>query len=228
MSCGALRASLSDFDLVKLGAATLNENGEPVVQGHNPVEDSDADTETYGEIDMASALGVWALPAAADDDGHAEGVLLFGCGGASAVCVGGRDVRVSRDVIAQLGPGETCLGATGKGFDSRVFCKDQAVSIVVGDDTILHLSRKEQKFVVAVAGALIEISEENGGIALYSPNGANGITITNDCVHIMGKVVLGGMVPNPALSIMLGPPTGSPAGVASVPLMAAMGVSIGL
>ena len=68
----------------------------------------------------------------------------------------------------------------------------------------------------------VEIDKE-GGISFIDSSGG-GITCKDGKVTILGELVVGNGQ-NP-FKVMLGPPTGSPGGAASVPMIAAKGISV--
>ena len=172
-------------DIVTLGLGTRDATSNvPKVQASIPL-DGDGDSEDFGDIGIYGSLGVSALPADPDDDGAAEGVVLRGVGNTEGACVGARDLR-SGKVIAQLAQGETCLHSTGKDFDSRVFCKDQLVSIVVGKKLVASFDLKNKKVTIAGFGHLFEMSADNG-VCLTAKGGKAMIQLTEN-----GELVLKG------------------------------------
>ncbi len=178
-----------EFDVVQLGTSHVDEEtGAPVAQAVNPIGEDETDVEQHGDVDLMCALGVTALPAPKTKAGVAEGVILKGCGGTEGVCVGARDTR-SNKVVGELAPGETCLHSTGDGFDSRVFCKEELVSIVVGNDIVMTLDRAAKKIQIAGFGAMFEMSEAQG-IVLCAPGGKAMIQLKDDQVWIKAPKIL--------------------------------------
>lgn len=188
------------FDLVKLGVAARGDTNLVKCQAVMPLGTNDPDfVEHFGEVDMVSSLGVTALPAPPDSNGDsAEGFIVRNVAGTNGIVVGARDERTA-DVTAQLAAGETCLHATGRGFDSRVFCKDKSVSMIVGAKAILSV--KESSVSAAAGGSSFSMGED--GLTLVGPGGKAFISITDDTVHISaGKVLLGA---TPAIGVATGP-----------------------
>lgn len=189
------------MEVVRLSAVELSKDtGAPVVQADIPITGDD-DAESLGSLDMMQALGVTAIPAAADKSGYSEGLVARNVNGSPGVILGGRDTRTA-DVIAQLSAGETCLHSTGPGMDSRVFCKDQVVAIIVGDDMIFSVDRGAGKIIANAFGNIFQISEDKG-IELSS--GSAGISIKGGNMAIYGNISLGGMTPVLALPVRGGP-----------------------
>lgn len=203
-------------DILTLGAAKVDAaTGIPMAQAVRDLGKDGSPDEAFGEVPMLPCLGVTSLPAAADDTGHAEGVILENVGALNGVCVGGRDTRTA-DVAGQLAPGETCLHSTGPGFDSRAFCKDQLFAAVVGADVAFVMDRKSGKISLAGFGALIEMTA--GHIALAGPGGKCGLLMKSDGnISVFGVgVTLGGLTGVPVIGVtnaIRGPAgiTGSPA-----------------
>jgi hypothetical protein len=177
--------------IVDIGAANLNPKTGMVTAQCKGVERDDGKAEDFGDTNMAFALGFAAVPAPADDDGNAQGFVLDDVPGQDGVCVGGVDERTTES-YAELGPGETVMFATGKKYDSRVFCKDQMVAIIVGDDAAVVVDRKAKKTTVTSNGCHWEQSEANG--ILFRAEGAE-IQLKAGIVSIKGTIVLGGSVP---------------------------------
>lgn len=186
---------MSDLDIITLGAATLDPKTKVAqVQAVRETPSPDV-TETIGEVPMMNALGLTALPAAADSAGRAEGVVCS-AGGLDGVCIGGWDTRTA-DVTGELRPGETCLHATGPNFKSRVFCKDRILALVVGNDMVLTLDKVAGKIQIAGLGGIIEMTAD--GIRLVGPGGKAGIMINADgTLNLVGvAVTLGGASTTP-------------------------------
>lgn len=178
------------MDIVTLGASKLDAaTSAPVVQAVRETGD-DTEAESFGEVPLMCALGVTALPAPATAAGKAEGVIADG-GSLDGVCVGAWDTRQA-DVAGALQPGETCLHSTGEGFDSRVFCKDGVLALVVGNDVVLTLDRAAGKIQIAGFGGIFEMSAD--GIRMAAPDGKAFIAINTDgTLNLVGTAVtLGG------------------------------------
>ena len=199
--------------IVDLGASNIDpENGAATAQC------VPASGAPYNETPVFQCLGVTSLPYQADTDGDgevtdgAQGIMLTGIAGADGVLIGARDTRHDNPAGA-MAPGETCVHSTGKGFESRLLCKDQLVCLIVGDDTVLVLDRKERKFQVAIDGMIIEASRENG-ISMAEPGGA-ALILRDGNATLKGKAVFLGE--NPITPIAGIPPTtGTPAPSTSV------------
>ncbi len=192
-------------------------------KGPSVSDDDDEQRPDYGELPFFGCPGVTSKPAPADKDGTAAEYAVEKVPGSDGIVVGGRDVRTA-DVIEELGDGETCLHATGKGFGSRVFCKDNLVAIVVGDDVVINIDRREQKIQIAAFEQMFEMNGKTKEINLTT--GDAGLQIGHGKVIVHGELVPGkGNVR--ALKFMLGPITGSPGGAGSVPLFACTGMSPG-
>lgn len=171
--------------MCQLGAARLNATTRaPITQCMNPSTDPD-EVEFVGDLPTYSALGLTAMPAPASEKGYCEGLVAAEVGGLTGVIVGMRDLRAA-GVVAELAPGETCLHSTGDGYESRVFCKDKIVAIVIGDDTAFILDKTSKTATLNVGGAALQVSEN--GITMASPDGT-GIEITNGVIKVLGSQV---------------------------------------
>jgi len=115
------------------------------------------------------------------------------------VIVGGRDPR-SGDVVAQLGPGETCLHSTGAGFESRVFCKDQLLALVVGGDLAFLMDRQNKKVQLAAFGHFFEMSADQG--ICFAESGGAALVLHDGKAVLKGASVLIGE--NPASPVAHG------------------------
>jgi hypothetical protein len=181
--------------LVDLGSAKLNPTTGMVTAQCKGTEREDGQSEDFGDVNLAMCLGFAAMPAPADGDGNAQGFVLDDVPGQDGVCVGAADARSTKS-YAELGPGETVMFSTGKSYDSRVFCKDQLVAIVVGKDTTIIVDRREKKIAISSnCGGYIEISEANG-ITLAAPGGGASIMLKGSTISLLGTVVLGGLMPS--------------------------------
>lgn len=179
-------------DVVDLGASSLSPTTNAVIASckGSSLDDS-GDAPDYGNVTIACGLGIAARPAPADSDGSAQGFILDDVPGQQGVCVGAFDPRCA-DTYKRLGPGETAVFSTGKGYDSRLLCKDQAIALVVGDDTVVNVDRKNEKTSIACGGQLVEVSKENG---ILLRGGGCEIHLSGGTVAISGNVVLGGKTP---------------------------------
>ena len=185
--------------------------------------DDDEDAPDFGDVPFANALGITARPRQHDKDGGPELIVDDSVPGVDGVAVGGRDTTTA-DVTAALGDGETCLHSTGKGFLSRVFCKKQAVAIVVGSGVGMNISAKQKKIQMFAPEMMLELNWGSKEIGIFA--GGTGLQIGNGIVRVLGGDLVFG-AGNPPLKVMLGPTTGSPGGGAAAPLVAASGVSPG-
>lgn len=201
---------MSDLDICTMGATRLDKTTNAVVcQAVVPLGGGEEDHEPFGEIDVMQCLGITALPAPKNDNGHAEGVVARGVGNANGVIVGGRDTRSSK-VTGELKLGETAVHSTGENFDSRSLYKDQMIAHIVGNDMVFIMDRKGKKVSICYAGNIFELSKD-GGINLSC--GSAGIKIKDGAVNIYGNsVTLGGMVGTPATAVIMGV-----SGIAGVP-----------
>lgn len=212
-----------------LGFAKVDK-GEAQVQVYDP------STGAREDLPMFGALGVTALPypPAMDSDEDKSGEwaegLVTDVDGYKGAVIAYRDRR-NAAIVGNLKPGDTAAHTTGPGKKAQLQLKQSGLAALMckdskGKDMALIMDGNGDSVSLTAFGHHITLSRD-GGIVLGEKNGGTGITITKDYVHIRGTVILGGMAPNAAQSIMLGPPTGSPGGPASVPLMPAMGVFIG-
>lgn len=181
-------------EIVDLGAASLDDETNAVTyQAKGPTSGEGDDGPDYGSAPVFSCLGVTSLPAPATPDGeNAQGVCIE-VPGLDGVIVGARDTRTA-DVVAKLAPGETCLHSTGDGFDSRVFCKDGILAMVVGDDVVFSLDRKNQKVSLAAFGHAFQITPTDGLVAT-DETGKASIQLKNGLCILTGIVILGGRTP---------------------------------
>lgn len=218
-------------DIVILGASHVNEDGVPVVQALLPHNDTSDEGEPFGEVDLMTGLGDFALPWPKDETGHAEGVILRRCGNRDAVLIGARDTRTSK-MVGNMKPGDRVLTSTGPNRAAQLQLKEEKRQVVAvtkdteGKTVAVIVDGKNDKIQITGFGMMFEMSREHG-ISLVDNTGKATLLLKDGNIHVLGTVVLGGMVPNPALAIMMGPKTGSPGGVASPPMIAAKGVFIG-
>ena len=200
-------------DLYTAGASrVVNPDGSftsPVCTMTLEVDKDQGIREPMGEMPLMQALGLTALPAPPDDNGQADLAVIEGLGGFTGCAVGGRDTRCS-DVAGKLKPGETCLHNTGGTADtrSRVLLKENCASIIVGNDLVLMLDRKNSKIQIVGFGHVFEMSAAQG-IVMGAKGGKNGIQLKEDgSVTIWGTAVnLGGMTTpgTPATAVVMGP-----------------------
>jgi hypothetical protein len=194
----------------------------PVVRGLLEGSDDPDDISDEGEVPLMNALGLTALPAPKDDTGHAEGVFVeVPCYGTA--CIAGRDTRCA-DVYGKLKAGETAVHNTGGDVSkrSRLLLKEDCASIIVGNNVVVMVDRKNSKIQIAAFGHMFQMTT-NDGIVMTAgvANGAtseakNGIQLMpNGKVYIWGtELYLGGHnVPStPANAVLMGP-----SGMAGIP-----------
>lgn len=221
---------MTEINLVTLGASKLVD-GVPVVQAVSALTDGEEDVEQYGEIDVVSQLGVSACPAEADTSGQAQGLVCENVAGIKAMCVGGRDTR-NASMYGNLKPGDTCVHSTGPKAVSQCLLKaEKRQAILATKDSkdrqiLVVLDGKNDKLQVAAFGAVLELSD-SGEWSCMDKTG-KGWRLQGGTMHITADLLIGGMSPNPAMALMMGPKSGSPGGPASVPLLPVMGVTIGV
>ncbi|HUU94561.1 MAG TPA: hypothetical protein VM487_02390 [Phycisphaerae bacterium] len=190
------------------------DSGVPVIECCELVGGDPDDRVPWGECPNMGALGVTALPYPPSEDGteFAQGVVIPDVGGNVGVIVGGRDSRTA-EVYGQLSPGESALHTTGPDFDASVMCKDQLVSIMVGDDMCAVFDRKNKVISITGFGCLFEMSEANG-VLIGEPDGA-GLSLKKGCAWLKGTSYMLG--DTPILPPAIGPQPGlvSTGGLAS-------------
>jgi hypothetical protein len=219
---------MANLEALTLSGAKL-ENGVPTVTPVDPITNSAEDVATFGKVEIQCALGVSAVPAAADEKGQAQGIAAMGVGGANATCISGIDRR-NADIYGNLKPGDTALHPTGPNASGLVLCKADKRQIVLAqkgsDDKqiLVALDGKNDKLTLTAFGYVVEISREDG-INLTSNSGKAGIQLKDDIGCLYGSWQYG-REPNPTLAIMLGPLTGSPGGPASAPLVPLKGFGV--
>lgn len=189
-------------DIYTLGASRVTDpegNSIPPVCKVTYEIDPETDTrEDWGELPLMFGLGLTALPAPPDDKGWAEGFCVEG-GIYSATCVGARDVR-SADVVGELKPGETALHSTGsdKTKRSRVFCKENTLALLVGNDTGLIVDRENGTISIMLKGKVrMQIKDSDDSIVAVAKSGKAWLEIKNDRVNAVGKVTNGGAASGP-------------------------------
>ena len=221
---------MTELNLVTLGASKLI-NGVPVVQAVSAITDDAADVEQYGEIDVVSQLGVSSCPAEADSKGQAQGVICENVAGLKGMCVGGRDTR-NASIYGNLRPGDTCVHSTGPKAVSQCLLKaEKRQAILATKDTseqqiLVILDGKNNKLQITAFGAMLELSKESGWSCVDDTG--KGWRLQGGTLQITAALHIAGMIPNPAMALMMGPKTGSPGGPASVPLLAVPNVTIGI
>lgn len=222
---------MAEIQLAILGASRVGPNGSPLWTPSVPIGNDVDDVSGVGEVPAMQSLGVTSFPYPKDASGYAECLYATGVGGRDAVCFAAWDTR-SAAIVGKGEPGDTFVHSTGPSLAAQLLLKERKRQAVLtttarnGDRMALVLDGKNEKLQMLANGAMIQIDDE-GGISLLDSTG-KGIRIVNGQINLIGTVVLGGGLANPALSIMLGPVTGSPGGPTSVPMVAAPGVFIGL
>lgn len=201
------------FVRLNSGFVTVDtDTNAPATAAYSPTSDDDADREPFGDCNLMQCLGVTSLPYGPTDSGHAEGIVAENVAGLPGVVVAAWDTR-NHSIVGNLKPGDTVVHATGPSRAAQLQLKEETRQALLttrgknGKQLYLLLDGDERTLQVNANGALIQI-DEDGTIALSSKNGANGITINDDCVHVRGNVVLGGMAPIPGQAIALCPPPG--------------------
>lgn len=180
-------------DLVDLGSAKLDPTTGMVTAQCKGVEHAEGEAEDYGDVNLLFGLGIAAVPAPANDKGTAQGIVLDDVPGQDGVCVGAVDPRTTQTYY-ELKAGETAVFSTGEGFDSRILFKDGLVAIIVDDDKMFMIDRKNKKTVIAGHGCMWEQSEANGTV-ITDNTGSASIQLKDGKAMLTGTVILGGRVP---------------------------------
>ena len=212
-------------EVVRLGASEQSTATKSVGwQAHNPIT-GDHDFEDFGVLDVMQGLGITSSPWPTDADGYAEGFVISGGGTRNGVIVGARDTRTAK-ALGTVRPGDTILHSTGPQQAAQVQCKESKRQVVSytkdseGTGMVIMLDGKNDKYQVLVRGAMIEIAP-NGDMSLVGAGGAS-ILLQGGDIFLNGNVHMAGIPPG--MVLMAGPPSGSPGGPASVPLLPVMGV----
>lgn len=153
-----------DIDICTMGGAALNAQTNVLTVKLSREVGLDGDSEPCGTAPMFQALGVTAVPSDPDDKGHAEGVVMMPCGPYVAGIVGGSDTRCA-DVVGKMTKGDTCLHGTHSDPDvrARVFCKENLLAVLVGNDTAIVVDRDKSAITINDAnGNQFEMSKANG------------------------------------------------------------------
>lgn len=177
------------MELVDLGASELD-NTSNVVWAQckgTPIDDDEPGFD-YGKPPVMCSLGVSSRPYPADSRGSAQGVVADISGDGAVIAA--HDPRAS-GVYGEIQPGETALHATGPDFDSRALAKEQVFAIVVGNDYVVSIDRKNKKIVVNSPGGQIQVSEDSG-ITIVDSSGKGSLRLQDGVVALMGSVILGG------------------------------------
>jgi hypothetical protein len=216
------------IDILDIASATRDpKTNAIIVQAKmSQVGDSENDAPSLDGAPLFNALGVTAMPWPADERGNAQALGFDDLPGTTGAAAIPRDTRVA-DVVEELGPGETCVHATGPDFGTRIFLKKQLIALVIDDDCMVVLDRENKKFAVNLFGMHLELSAENGFVV--NPGGAE-YQLKNGIHMLLGQVLLGGRTPVSSVlytSVPGKPVVGvpSPDPTSGVP---AMGVFIGV
>lgn len=197
-----------DIDVVTAGAATRNDKTNVSTVEVLREAGLDGESEPLGNAPLFQCLGVTAMPAAPDDTGHADVVVLTPCGPYQSAIIGGTDTRCA-DVAGKLKAGETAIHNTGgtAATRSRAFFKENAASIIVGNDLVLMLDRKNSKITISGFGHMFEMSTVNG-ITLMTKGGKAAIHLQdNGTIDIMAPTInIGGALSasTPATAVLCG------------------------
>jgi hypothetical protein len=216
---------LSNADITVLGASKVT-GGVASVQAVVPLTNDVDDVEPFGDVDLFQGLGITALPYPADASGSAEGVIIRNCGGRDAVCVGARDTR-SAAIVGNMKPGDTVVHSTGPNQAAQLQLKEEKRQAVLATKDSRNrtmafvLDGKNDDVQIAALGAVFKI-DKNGDFSFTNASGA-GFSLIGDTLHINANLALPGMTPG--LCLAQCPPSGSPGGPASTPLVAVLGVS---
>lgn len=203
------------MDICSLGAAcVVNESdqyGLARATCQRVVDDNAASNEQgedYGEMPIACALGLTALPAPPSEDGScAEGVLEQDVGGFPGLVIAAWDTRC-REVAGKMTGGDTCLHGTHADATNRAkfLSKDGSASVIVGNDLLLQLDRKNQVVTIAGFGALIQFDSEQ--MLLVAPDGKSQIVMKGGIIQLIGNVVLGNPRSGAVAPVAIGPTPG--------------------
>jgi hypothetical protein len=195
-------------DIVDIGASKLDpDTNVLLVQAKSAqMGDDEDDAPPFDDTPVYGQLGVTARPYHKTAEGNVQGVVDTSLPGTNGAVTSMRDARAAAaKVIEELGEGETALHSTGDGFESRVFCKEQMVAAIVGDDVALVIDRKNKQVTVTAFGHHFEVSEANG-IVMAEGGGAS-FQMKGGVVCITGTVILGGRTPvSPLAMVPPGPP----------------------
>jgi hypothetical protein len=179
--------------LVDLGASGLKEGSNlPWAQCKDaPIDDEDG--PGWDDAPVMCALGVSARPYPATAEGAAVGVVDDKVGGYEGVLVAAYDPRVSK-VFGKIKEGDTVLHGTGPDHESQVLCKEQMVAIMVGDDHVVQIDRKNKRIIIAGPGGQVRVSSADG-VVLADSSGKSSLQLKGGFSALLGQVVLGGRRP---------------------------------
>jgi hypothetical protein len=189
-------------DIYRLGACTVYQDGAsciPQASTQRPLDDGEdeSEVEDLGQVPIACALGVTALPAPPDDNGSAEGVVLEGVGSLTGTCTAAWDVRCA-DVVGQMSPGDTALHGTHPDATkrSRVFCKNDLAAIIVGNDMVFSLDRGGKAITLNAWGNLVQITPSAVKIS-QGTSAMSWIELKGGAISLVGAVNIGGVTALP-------------------------------
>lgn len=155
---------MTDFDICTMGKTTLNAQTNVATVEVYRETGLDGEKEPSIQAPLFQCLGVTAIPEEPSEEGHAEGVVMQPCGPYVAGVIGGSDTRCA-DVFGKMKKGDTTLHGTHKDKTkrARVFCKENLIAILVGNDTSIVLDRGTGAFTINDKnGNQIEMSAANG------------------------------------------------------------------
>lgn len=195
------------LDTCRLGIAKRGDTNQLMVRATQPYGTDDPDFfGDYGRVDLFGTLGVAGMPYPPSQNGDSvEGIIAEDVAGTTGIVIAARDERTA-DVTGQLQPGETCVHSTGPAFDSRLFLKKGAASLVAGNSAIANLTT--DAFRVAAGGS--SYSMDGDGHTLTAPGGQSFVSITPDVIWLCAPTVLIGPTPSPAALVNVGPTPGAP------------------
>lgn len=224
---------MSEFisvDIAFLGASSVSsKTGVALWEPSVPITDGDQDVEPFGPTAVYQALGFASLPYQKTDDGYAECLVFRNVGGRTAVCVGGRDTRTA-SIVGNMVGGDTVVHSTGPSQAAQLQLKEtKRIAALLsktasGKTMAVIIDGVNEKLQITHKGAIVEI-DDSGDISITNGSGT-GILIQGGDVFINGTL-RAGKASGPFNTVMLGPATGSPGGVASTPLAPWLGVSPG-
>ena len=187
-----------NVEIVDLGASGLSEaSGAVWAQALGATIDEDGDeAPDYGKAVVMCGLGLAARPAPKDDTGSAQGVCVDASG--QNVCIAGHDPRAAK-VYGEIDAGESALFATGKDYESRALAKKQLFAIIVGDDHVFVVDRKNGQIVLNCPGGAIKVSKDDG-VVLVDGSGKALVQLKDGKSMVGGEVILGGRTPTAPLA----------------------------
>lgn len=208
---------MGGIDICKLDTSALDpDTGLPTVRATSPIvgETDENDVEEFGLIDSMQCLGVTALPATADDTGHAEGAVARNAGNTDGLVLGARDARCT-GVYGNLKAGDSCLHSTDPAASAQFQAKASRIACIAtkdgdGNTMLLALDGKNDKVQIAAFGGIVEMTKDK--ITITSPSGGCSIMMQDDTIILAGKVILGGIGP-----VLLNIPSGTQANIVAVP-----------